>query len=91
MEGSSPMGPDRGHVHHRLVDMGFNVKQAVAILYAISGTLGLAAVILTTSGEAKAMILILAVILVMAVGGRILWSLQKSGHERKEQEENEKR
>ena len=91
MEGRSPMSPDRGHVHHKLVDMGFNVKQAVAILYAISGTLGLAAVILTTSGEAKAMILILAVILVMAVGGRILWSLQKSGHGRKDQEENEKR
>ena len=90
MEGRSPMSPDRGHVHHKLVDMGFNVKQAVAILYAISGTLGLTAVILTTSGEAKAMILILAVILVMAVGGRILWSLQKSAHGRKEQEDHEK-
>lgn len=87
MEGRNPMSPDRGHVHHRLVDMGFNVKQAVAILYAISGTLGLAAVILTTSGEAKAMILILAVILVMAVGGRILWSLQKSMQARKEHED----
>ena len=90
MEGRNPMSPDRGHVHHKLVDMGFNVKQAVAILYAISATLGLAAVILTTSGEAKAMILILAVILVMAVGGRILWSLQKSMQARKEQEDDEK-
>ena len=90
MEGRSPMSPDRGHVHHKLVDMGFNVKQAVAILYAISGTLGLTAVILTTSGEAKAMILILAVILVMAVGGRILWGLQKSMHGRKDQEDDEK-
>lgn len=87
MEGRNPMSPDRGHVHHRLVDMGFNVKQAVAILYAISGTLGLAAVILTTSGEAKAMILILAVILVMALGGRILWTLQKSLHSRKEHDD----
>lgn len=52
------MSPDRGHVHHRLVDMGFSVKQAVAILYAISGTLGLASVVLTTSGEAKAMLLL---------------------------------
>lgn len=90
LAGRSPMSPDRGHVHHKLVDMGFNVKQAVAILYAISGTLGLAAVILTTSGEAKAMILILAVILVMAVGGRILWGLQKSMQARKEQEDDGK-
>ena len=83
------MMPDRGHVHHKLVDMGFNVKQAVAILYAISGTLGLAAVILTTSGEAKAMILILAVILVMAVGGRILWGLQKSMQARRKEQEDD--
>ncbi len=45
------MSPDRGHVHHKLIDMGFNQKQAVAILYAISATLGLTAVVLTSSGE----------------------------------------
>lgn len=77
LEGRSPMSPDRGHVHHRLVDMGFNVKQAVAILYAISGTLGLAAVVLTTSGEAKAMLLLLAVILAIAVGGWIIVNRRK--------------
>ena len=53
-EGRSPMSPDRGHVHHKLIDMGFNQKQAVAILYAISATLGLTAVVLTSSGEVKA-------------------------------------
>ena len=36
------------------------------------------------------MILILAVILVMAVGGRILWGLQKSMQARKEQEDDGK-
>ena len=30
--GQSPMHADRSHVHHRLIDMGFNQKQAVAIL-----------------------------------------------------------
>ena len=29
--GKSPMSADRGHVHHRLMDMGFNQKQSVAI------------------------------------------------------------
>ena len=75
------MSPDRGHVHHRLVDMGFNVKQAVAILYAISGTLGLAAVVLTTSGEAKAMLLLLAVILAIAVGGWIIVNRRKESRD----------
>ena len=49
-KGQSPMAPDRSHVHHRLIDMGFNQKQAVAILYVISAILGLSAVVLTTRG-----------------------------------------
>ena len=57
--GQSPMHPDRGHFHHRLIDMGLSQKQAVAILYSISAILGLAAVVITTSGEIKALILIL--------------------------------
>ena len=56
--GQSPMHADRGHIHHRLIDMGLNQKQAVATLYVISGILGLSAVVLTTSGEAKAMLLL---------------------------------
>ena len=58
--GQSPMQADRSHVHHRLIDMGFNQKQAVAVLYVISAILGLSAVVLTTSGPIKAMILLLA-------------------------------
>ena len=58
-KGQSPMHPDRGHFHHRLIDMGLSQKQAVAILYSISAILGLAAVLITTSGEIKALILIL--------------------------------
>ena len=42
--GQSPMAPDRGHIHHRLIDMGFTQKQAVAVLYIISAILGLSAV-----------------------------------------------
>lgn len=83
----SPMSPDRGHVHHKLVDMGFNVKQSVAILYAISGTLGLAAVVLTTSGEAKAMFLVAAVIVVMVLASWILFKIPRNHHVRKEHED----
>lgn len=39
------MTPDRGHIHHRLIDMGFSQKQAVAVLYIISAILGLSAVV----------------------------------------------
>ena len=59
IHGQNPMHPDRGHFHHRLIDMGLSQKQAVAVLYTISAILGLAAVVITTSVELKALILIL--------------------------------
>jgi UDP-GlcNAc:undecaprenyl-phosphate GlcNAc-1-phosphate transferase len=60
LKGQSPMHADRGHVHHRLIDMGLNQKQAVAILYCVSAVFGLSAVVLATSGAMKALLLILA-------------------------------
>lgn len=67
--GQSPMQPDRGHVHHRLIDMGFSQKQAVGVLYVISAILGLSAVVLTAGGADKAMIFLLA----MAAAAAIAW------------------
>ncbi len=59
-KGQSPMSPDRGHIHHRLIDMGFSQKQAVATLYVISAILGLSAVVLTTIGVVRAMLFMMA-------------------------------
>ncbi len=72
LKGQNPMSPDRGHVHHRLIDMGFNQKQAVAIMYTMSGILGLTAVVLTASGEIRAMFLVLAFLLVGFIAWRVL-------------------
>lgn len=47
IHGQSPFHPDRGHFHHKLVDMGFTHKEAVKMLYAISGLMGLVAVVYT--------------------------------------------
>lgn len=38
------MEADRGHMHHRLLDMGLSQKQAVLIMYAASILLGLASI-----------------------------------------------
>ncbi len=70
-KGQSPMAPDRSHVHHRLIDMGFNQKQAVAILYVISAILGLSAVVLTTSGALKAIVLLCALCLAGLIAGKL--------------------
>lgn len=62
VKGKNPMSPDRGHFHHRLIDMGLSQKQAVAILYAVSGLLGLIAVVIITSGELRLLMFILAIL-----------------------------
>jgi UDP-GlcNAc:undecaprenyl-phosphate GlcNAc-1-phosphate transferase len=67
LKGQSPFRADRGHLHHRLIDMGLSQKQAVAILYSISAILGLAAVVITTSGEIRALILIVGFFLCAAL------------------------
>ena len=71
--GQSPMQADRSHIHHRLIDMGLNQKQAVATLYVISASLGLSAVVLTTSGELRAMIFFVSLCVVAAVAARAVF------------------
>ena len=71
--GQSPMHADRSHIHHRLIDMGLNQKQAVATLYVISAILGLSAVGLTTGGEGKAMIFFAALCIVAVVAARVVF------------------
>ncbi|MGM9556902.1 MAG: MraY family glycosyltransferase [Oscillospiraceae bacterium] len=73
-KGQSPMTADRGHFHHRLIDMGFSQKQSVAIAYMLTAILGLAAVLLTSSGELKALILIGAIFVVGAIGVKLIFA-----------------
>ncbi len=88
--GQSPMHADRSHVHHRLIDMGFSQKQAVAVLYIISAILGLSAVVLTTAGAEKAMLLLLALCAAGAVAGRIfIANNEKRGQEEPKPKEEE--
>jgi UDP-GlcNAc:undecaprenyl-phosphate GlcNAc-1-phosphate transferase len=77
-KGQHPMHRDRGHFHHRLIDVGLSQKQAVAVLYIISGILGLAAVVITTSGEMRAMILVLTIAVAVSVGLFIWWSVLRA-------------
>ncbi|NBI11720.1 undecaprenyl/decaprenyl-phosphate alpha-N-acetylglucosaminyl 1-phosphate transferase [Colidextribacter sp. OB.20] len=72
--GQSPMQPDRGHIHHRLIDMGFSQKQAVAVLYIISAILGLSAVVLTTIGVVRAILFLVALCVAGAVAANIYLS-----------------
>ena len=83
LSGKNPMKPDRGHFHHRLIDMGFSQKQAVAIAYAISGILGLAAVVITTKGEIKAIILLVAFLVAGGIGVAVVKGMGRDHEGRK--------
>ncbi len=85
--GQSPMTPDRGHIHHRMMDMGLNQKQTVAALYVVSSLLGLSAVVLTTSGELKAMTLLIALAAVAYVASRVIFPREIAETAREKQEE----
>lgn len=79
--GQSPMTADRGHLHHRLIDMGFSQKQTVFILYAISGILGITAVILAESGTLRALLLLICVLVFILIEGALSNSQQDNDSE----------
>ncbi len=60
--------PDKGHLHHRLLDLGFTQRQAVLLMYVFSSFLGLSAIVLTEV-KGYAMILILLFILSIIIYG----------------------
>ncbi len=45
-EGRSPLAADRGHIHHRLIDRGLSVRQAVLFIYLLTAILCLVALYL---------------------------------------------
>ena len=68
LRGQSPMTPDRGHLHHRLIDHGLSQKQAVAVLYSISAMMGLTAVVICTTGKLRMILLVVELAIAVAVG-----------------------
>ena len=77
IHGKSPFSPDRGHLHHKLVDMGFDQKNAVRILYAITALLGLVAVVFTdaifnSARYTKALFILILAIVVFIVNMLII-------------------
>ena len=61
---------DKGHLHHRIVARGFSQKQAVLILYGISATFGIFAIIFFDRGIWKALSFLMMVIVAIGLGYR---------------------
>ncbi len=59
---------DKEHLHHKIMKKGYTQKQAVYILYGLSATCGMFAIILLESGIWKALSFALMVVAVIAIG-----------------------
>jgi UDP-GlcNAc:undecaprenyl-phosphate/decaprenyl-phosphate GlcNAc-1-phosphate transferase len=47
--GRSPFSPDRGHIHHRLLDLGLSHRSTVLLIYAVCATLGLMSLLVSSA------------------------------------------
>lgn len=77
LHGKSPFSPDRGHLHHKLIDLGFTQKEAVGIIYAICGLLGLVALTFTDTmfketRFIKSLLLVAAAVAIFAINFLIM-------------------
>ena len=75
---------DNGHLHHKLMARGYTQRQSVFILYGVTATLGMVAIILLDSGIWKAVSFALLVIAIVAIGYKDILHLR-------EEEENKKK
>ncbi len=78
------MAPDRGHLHHKLIDHGLSQKQAVGFIYAMCIILCLFAIFLLATGAIRmfALLLIVALFVVfMVITPRIMHSFHEENDE----------
>lgn len=62
--------PDRGHLHHRLLDRGLTQRQTVFLLYLVSALLGLGALALAGVNRAPAMVTLGVIAAVLLIGAQ---------------------
>ena len=54
LAGKSPFAPDRGHIHHRLLDGGLGHRGTVVLIYAICASLGVLSLVVSTATQVYA-------------------------------------
>src|SRR5690606_11523764 len=84
LAGHSPFKGDRGHIHHRLMDLGFSQRQIVLGYYAFCAFFGTLTLILES--RSFKLISLLIMLLIIAAGFVVVWfvtlrAAQKQGRE----------
>ena len=68
IQGNSPFLGDRGHLHHRLLDLGWGKRRIALFYWLVSAILGIIALSLNSRGK-----LFVIILLAVIVGGLLLW------------------
>ena len=72
---------DSEHLHHKIMKKGYTQKQAVFILYGVTATLGMFAIILLESGIYKAISFALIIIVFVALGYKDILKIREDSNE----------
>ena len=75
--GRPVMEADRGHIHHKLIDMGFSQRQAVLLMYFASALLGISAVWITSIGQLSMLMTIVIIIISILILCRFIANVLK--------------
>ncbi|HTC85095.1 MAG TPA: MraY family glycosyltransferase [Candidatus Acidoferrum sp.] len=75
--GRSPFTPDRGHIHHRLLDLGLSHRQTVLFIYGICILLGVLSLVLTVFQQVTAFVLF------VLLSGVVLFVITRRGLDRR--------
>lgn len=71
--GRSPFSPDRGHIHHRLLDLGLSHRSTVLLIYVVCATLGLMSLLVSSATG------VFAFLGALVVFGVVAFALRRDG------------
>ena len=74
-DGRSPFAPDRGHIHHRLLDLGLGHRATVVLIYGICAVLGVVSLLVSAATGVYAFVGALLVL------GLLVFFLAREPHE----------
>lgn len=75
------MEADREHLHHKLLDLGLSQKQAVCVMYFISGLLGISAIFATEISTVQSFLVLISVMFIVVVLSKQLGLVKKNKRE----------
>lgn len=82
-EGRSPFSPDKNHIHHKLLALGFDHHEAVMVIYVVQGALFVSAYVLRYESDIVIMGFVAAffaaVIAAFQAASRTGWRLRNAG------------